>query len=205
MAFREPAQKNAKRTLTIIILFLIAFLAGIALLCKAYGFGATDPTAVGYQSVLCQLISAVMGRDGFTTSPLPLFCPCWHSPRNTSYADFPRLTRAIAQQNYLPHVFQIRGRQLLYSHGIYALVGFTAFLLIIFGGVTDRLIPLFAIGAFLAFTLSQAGMVVHWKRQGRKGARQRMIINSVGPLLLASLSSSCLLQSLLKVPGSLRF
>jgi len=90
------------------------------------------------------------------------------------------LTRAIAMHDYLPHVFMIRGRRLLYSHGIVALVGFTALLLIVFGGVTDRLIPLFAIGAFLAFTLSQAGMVMHWKRQGGKGTLHRMIINSVG-------------------------
>jgi hypothetical protein len=100
---------------------------------------------------------------------------------NTSFADFPRLTRAIALRDYLPHVFQIRGRRLLYSHGIYALVGFTALLLIIFGGVTDRLIPLFAIGAFLAFTLSQAGMVVHWHRQGA-GNLHRKIVNGVGAL-----------------------
>jgi hypothetical protein len=86
----------------------------------------------------------------------------------------------IAMHDYLPHVFMIRGRRLLYSHGVYALVGFTALLLIVFGGVTDRLIPLFAIGAFLAFTLSQAGMVMHWKRQGGKGSLQRMIINGVG-------------------------
>jgi hypothetical protein len=99
---------------------------------------------------------------------------------NTSYADFPRLTRAIASRDYLPHVFKIRGRRLLYSHGIVALVAFTALLLIVFGGVTDRLIPLFAIGAFLAFTLSQAGMVMHWKRQGGKGAGFRMLVNGVG-------------------------
>ena len=68
--------------------------------------------------------------------------------------------------DYLPHVFILRGRRLLYSHGIYALTGFTAVILILFGGVTDRLIPLYAIGAFLAFTLSQAGMVVHWLRDG---------------------------------------
>ena len=99
---------------------------------------------------------------------------------NTSYADFPRLTRAIAERDYLPHVFKIRGRRLLYSHGIYALVGFTALLLTVFGGVTDRLIPLFAIGAFLAFTLSQAGMVVHWRRANSPGRVQRMLINGVG-------------------------
>ena len=75
------------------------------------------------------------------------------------------MARAIALKDYLPHVFLLRGRRLLFSHGIYALTGFTALLLIIFEGVTDRLIPLYAIGAFLAFTLSQAGMAVHWKRQ----------------------------------------
>ena len=182
MAFREPTQKNAKRTLTIIILLLILFLAGIALLSKAYGIGATDPTGAGYQSVLSQLVSAVMGRGWFYYLTIASILSVLALSANTSYADFPRLTRAIAQRNYLPHVFQIRGRRLLYSHGIYALVGFTAFLLIVFGGVTDRLIPLFAIGAFLAFTLSQAGMVVHWKREGGRGARQRMIVNGVGAL-----------------------
>ena len=67
---------------------------------------------------------------------------------NTAFADFPRLTRAIALNDYLPHVFLIRGRRLLYSYGIYALVFLTASLLVLFGGVTDRLIPLYAIGAF---------------------------------------------------------
>ena len=99
---------------------------------------------------------------------------------NTSFADFPRLTRAIAERDHLPHVFKIRGRRLLYSHGIYALVGFTGLLLVVFGGVTDRLIPLFAIGAFLAFTLSQAGMVIHWKRSDSPGRIHRMLINGVG-------------------------
>ena len=66
----------------------------------------------------------------------------------------------------MPHVFLLRGRRLLYSWGIYVLVGLTAILLTIFRGVTDRLIPLYAIGAFMAFTLSQAGMVMHWKRRG---------------------------------------
>ena len=97
---------------------------------------------------------------------------------NTAFADFPRLTRAIALDNYMPHIFLLRGRRLLYSWGIYVLVALTALLLVVFGGVTDRLIPLFAIGAFLAFTLSQAGMVMHWKRQGN--ARGRMMVNAVG-------------------------
>ena len=165
-AFREPTQKNAKRTLTIIIVLLMVFLAGIALLCRAYSIGATDPGAAGYQSILSQLTAAVMGRGWFYYVTIGSILAVLALSANTSYADFPRLTRAIAMHDYLPHVFKIRGRRLLYSHGIVALVGFTALLLIVFGGVTDRLIPLFAIGAFLAFTLSQAGMVMHWKRQG---------------------------------------
>jgi amino acid transporter len=180
MAFCEPTQPNAKRTLTIIILLLMIFLAGIALLCRAYSIGATDPGAAGYQSILSQLTAAVMGRGWFYYVTIASILSVLALSANTSYADFPRLTRAIAQRDYLPHVFLIRGRRLLYSHGIYALVGFTGLLLIVFGGVTDRLIPLFAIGAFLAFTLSQAGMVVHWKRVGGVGFRHRMIINAVG-------------------------
>ena len=179
-AFREPTQTNAKRTLTIIIVLLMVFLAGIALLCRAYNIAATDPTSAGYQSILSQLISAVMGRGWFYYVGSASILAVLALSANTSYADFPRLTRAIAMRDYLPHVFKIRGRRLLYSHGIVALVGFTALLLIAFGGITDRLIPLFAIGAFLAFTLSQAGMVIHWKREGGKGSTRRMIVNGIG-------------------------
>jgi len=181
-AFREPTQRNAKRTLTMIIVLLMIFLGGIALLCRAYNIGATDPTGAGYQSILSQLISAVMGRGWFYYVGIGSILAVLALSANTSYADFPRLTRAIAEHDYLPHVFKIRGRRLLYSHGIYALVGFTAALLILFGGVTDRLIPLFAIGAFLAFTLSQAGMVMHWKKKGGKGALHRMIVNGIGAI-----------------------
>jgi amino acid transporter len=181
-AFREPTVKNANRTLTFIVVLLIALLAGIALLCRAYGIGATDPTHAGYQSVLSQLIGAVMGRGVFYYVSIASILAVLALSANTAYADFPRLTRAIAMSDYLPHVFKIRGRRLLYSHGIYALVGFTALLLIAFHGVTDRLIPLFAIGAFLAFTLSQAGMVVHWKRQPGPGTGFKMLVNGFGAL-----------------------
>jgi amino acid transporter len=179
-AFREPTQKNAKRTLTIIIVLLIALLAGIAVLCRAYDIAATDPGLPGYQSVLSMLISAVMGRGWFYYVSIASILAVLALSANTSYADFPRLTRAIALQDYLPHVFKIRGRRLLYSHGIVALVGFTALLLIAFQGVTDRLIPLFAIGAFLAFTLSQSGMVVHWFRNREPGWQFRMVVNGLG-------------------------
>jgi hypothetical protein len=102
---------------------------------------------------------------------------------NTAFADFPRLARAISVHDYLPHVFTIRGRRLLYSHGVYALTTFTAIILILFKGVTDKLIPLYAIGAFLAFTLSQAGMVVHWlKMEKHPGRLWHAFVNGFGAL-----------------------
>jgi len=178
MAFRDPTRKNAKATLTIIIALLAILLLGIALLCRAYGIAATDPGQAGYESVLSMLTRAVMGHGWFYYLTIASVLLVLALSANTSFADFPRLTRAIAQDDYMPRIFLIRGRRLLYSWGIYVLVALTAALLIFFGGVTDRLIPLFAIGAFLAFTLSQAGMVMHWKRQGNAPAR--MIINGVG-------------------------
>ena len=178
MAFRDDARKNAKATLTIIIALLCVLLAGIALLCRAYGVAATDPDGPHYESVLSMLTRAVMGHGWFYYLTIASILLVLALSANTAFADFPRLTRAIAHKNYLPHVFLLRGRRLLYSWGIYVLVALTATLLIIFGGVTDRLIPLYAIGAFLAFTLSQAGMVVHWMRNGRPPLR--MMINGIG-------------------------
>jgi amino acid transporter len=179
-AFRDARCKTAKTTLTIIIAILIVLLAGIALLCRAYGIGAVDPGSPHYQSVLSELIAAVMGRGVFYYVTIGSILLVLSLSANTAFADFPRLTRAIALNKFLPGVFIIRGRRLLYSHGIYALTTFTAILLIVFRGVTDRLIPLYAIGAFLAFTLSQAGMVVHWRRVGGKGALGHMLVNGLG-------------------------
>jgi len=193
MAFREPTRKNAKATLTIIILLLAILLLGIALLCRAYGIAATSPGSAGYESVLSMLTRAVMGHGWFYYVTIASVLLVLALSANTAFADFPRLTRAIAQDDYMPRVFLIRGRRLLYSWGIYVLVALTALLLIVFGGVTDRLIPLFAVGAFMAFTLSQAGMVMHWKRQRphrktaagglvRSGSPARMVVNAVGAL-----------------------
>ena len=192
MAFRDDTRKNAKITLTIIIALLAVLLAGIALLCREYGIAATNPNGPGYESVLSMLTRAVMGHGWFYYVTIGSVLLVLALSANTAFADFPRLTRAIALDNYMPHVFLLRGRRLLYSWGIYVLVALTALLLIVFGGVTDRLIPLFAVGAFMAFTLSQAGMVMHWKRQlpprGQKpvpggpagGARLRMYVNGLG-------------------------
>jgi amino acid transporter len=180
MAFRDPTTVNAKRTLTVIIALLIVLLLGIAFMCQAYGIGATDPEGSSYQSVLSQLTTAVAGRGIFYYVTIASILLVLSLSANTAYADFPRLTRAVALNDYLPHVFALRGRRLLYSAGVYGLVFLTAGLLILFGGVTDRLIPLYAIGAFLAFTLSQAGMVMHWKRNGGPGWQWKMTVNGVG-------------------------
>ena len=91
-AFREPTQKNAKRALTIIIVLLMVFLAGIGLLCRAYSIGATDPGAAGYQSILSQLTAAVMGRGWFYYVTIGSILAVLALSANTSYADFPRLT-----------------------------------------------------------------------------------------------------------------
>ena len=184
MAFKEPRAKQAQRTLTVIISILIVLLFGTAWLAKKYGIMAMDPTVSGYQSLLSLIVQAVFGRGWFYQFTIWSVFLALCLSANTAFADFPRLTRAIAQHDYLPHVFTIRGRRLLFSHGIYALTGFTAVILIMFGGITDRLISLYAIGAFLAFTLSQAGMVMHWKKQEgeHKGRYWHMLVNGTGAL-----------------------
>jgi amino acid transporter len=179
-AFREPGVKNAQRTLTVIIFVLAVLLAGISYLVNAYGIVATDPGAPGYQSLLSMLIAAVFGKGIFYYVTIGSILVVLSFSANTAFADFPRLCRAIAQNNYLPHSFGYRGRRLVYTYGIVVLAVFAGVLLILFQGVTDRLIPLYAVGAFLAFTLSQAGMVVHWvKRRGEHWLKSALV-NGLG-------------------------
>jgi amino acid transporter len=181
-AFREPKVESARATLTTIIAILILLLAGIAYLCRVYEIGATSAGQPGYQSVLSQLTTAVSGRGVFYFITMGAILTVLALSANTSFADFPRLCHFIAEDGYLPYLFAIRGRRLVFSFGIYVLAFLSALLLIVFGGVTDRLIPLFAVGAFLAFTLSQAGMVMHWKRAGGAGAAHSMLINGIGAI-----------------------
>jgi amino acid transporter len=187
-AFRAPVVKHARRTLGVICAVLGILLAGIAYLAHAYGIGAMDQTQEGYQSVVSQLAGAIMGRGVvYYVTIASLLCVLALSA-NTSFVDFPRLCRLVAQDDYLPRPFASVGRRLVFSVGILYLAVTSGFLLTIFGGITDRLIPLFAIGAFLTFTLSQAGMVVHWRRELRRtqSARRRhrrrtsLAINAVG-------------------------
>jgi len=182
-AFREPAVKNAQRTLTVIIFILALLLAGISYLVKVYGIAATDPGQPGYQSLLSMLIAAVFGKGFFYYMTIASILFVLSLSANTAFADFPRLCRAIAQNNYLPHAFGYRGRRLVYTYGIVVLAVLCGGLLILFGGVTDRLIPLYAVGAFLAFTLSQSGMVMHWRKNRGPHWRKSALVNGLGALV----------------------
>ena len=182
-AFREPAVKNAQRTLTVIILVLAVLLAGISYLVKVYGIAATDPGRPGYQSLLSMLIAAVFGKGYFYYLTMGSILFVLSLSANTAFADFPRLCRAIAQNNYLRHAFGYLGRRLVYTYGIAVLAVLCGGLLILFGGVTDRLIPLYAVGAFLAFTLSQSGMVVHWRRNRGAHWLKSALVNGLGALV----------------------
>ncbi len=176
--FAEPTVKNAQRTLTAIVAILAAFLVGIGYLASAYQIGATNPEGSGYESVISQLVGAIVGRGFFYYVTIGSTLAVLALSANTGFADFPRLCRLLAKDDFLPHAFANRGRRLVFAHGISILSGLSAVLLIAFGGITDRLIPLFAVGAFLAFTLSQVGMVVHWQKLG--GSKTSMMINGLG-------------------------
>ena len=181
--FREPRVANARWTLAIIVVILGILLGGIAYLATSYGIMAMDQTQPGYQSVLSQLVGAVAGRGAFyyvaIASALGILC----LSANTSLVGFPRMCRLVAQDEFLPRPFATAGRRLVYSVGIIYLAVTAGLLLTLFDGVTDRLIPLFAIGAFLTFTMSQAGMVAHWRRElrnpRRTETRRRALINLV--------------------------
>lgn len=182
MAFKEPNTQTARRTLAVIVVLLGVFLAGIAHLTRAYGIVATDPGAKNYQSLLSMITAAVVGKGAFYYITIASILVLLSLSANTAFADFPRLCRAIAEDGYLPRFFAIRGRRLVYTEGILVLSILSALILTAFGGVTDRLIPLFAVGAFLSFTLSQAGMVQHWRREGGERSGLYMAINGVGAL-----------------------
>lgn len=180
--FRRPTVRNAQRSLSLIIAILVFLLAGIALLSHTYAIGATEPGASGYQSVLSQLAGAVVGRGSLYYLTMASIVAVLALSANTSFADFPRLCRVLALDRFLPDTFTLRGRRLVFSVGVVVLALLSGLILVVFGGVTDRLIPLFAIGAFMAFTLSQAGMVAHWRKRGGASSRRSLAINALGTL-----------------------
>jgi amino acid transporter len=189
-AFKEPTVKHGHRTLTGIVVILAALLAGIAYLAHAYGIGAMDQSQPSYRSVLSQLASAVVGEGVFYYVAIGSLLAVLSLSANTSFVDFPRLCRMVAADGFLPKPFAVAGHRLVFSIGIAYLAVAAALLLIVFGGITEHLIPLFAIGAFLTFTLSQSGMVVHWVRKLRAttddGQRRKtqlhLAVNALGAI-----------------------
>jgi len=187
-AFRDPPVLYGHRTLSGIVVVLGVLLSGIAYLVHVFGIGAMDQAEPGYRSVLAQLAGAAVGQGLLYYVAIgSLLCVLTLSA-TTSFVDFPRLCRLVAQDDFLPRPFALAGRRLVFSVGIIYLAVTAGLLLFAFDGITDRLIPLFAIGAFLTFTISQAGMVVHWRRamrqarsdRERAGQRAHFLVNAVG-------------------------
>ena len=202
--FAKPTTKNAEWTLTAICAILAILLADIAYLSHAYGIGAMDESKPDYQSVISLLLSAVVGRGVFYYVTLGSVLAVLVLSAKTSYAGFPRLCRQVALDNYLPHAFALLGRRLVYTVGIIFLTDLAGLLLIAFGGITDRLIPLFAVGAFLAFTLSQAGMVMHWRKQGGAKSKGALAVILIAKFTEGAWVKLLILSALLAVFGGVR-
>ena len=164
-AFRPPESRNAAQTLLIMAVLSITMFIGITLLAHAYGIIPNDA-----ETVVSQIARATFGGRGWpyyavqAGTMLILVLAA-----NTAYADFPRLASIIARDRFLPRQFMNQGDRLAFSNGIVILSGLGALLLVIFGGDTHALIPLYMIGVFVSFTLSQAGMVIHWRRLREAG------------------------------------
>jgi amino acid transporter len=177
MAFKQPAQKNAAATLGWMVAILAVFFLGTSFLARHY---MVMPTTT--DTVLSQLANHVFGRG-------PLYYIFQYSTfailvlaANTAFADFPRLSGILATDGYMPRQLAARGDRLAFSNGIIALGLISAVILALFHGQTNALIPLYAVGVFICFTLSQAGMVVHWLRTGEPGWRWKATLNGVGAL-----------------------
>jgi amino acid transporter len=176
-AFRPPETRNAAGTLVVLACTLGALFLGVAVLGHAIGAVPSDRG-----NVIAQ-IGRTVGGGG------PLFYVVQLSAAiilllaaNTSFNGFPRLAAIMAEDDYFPHRFARRGMRLAFSNGIVFLGALAVVLVVVFNGSTHALIPLFAVGVFLCFTLSQAGMVVHWLRDRRPGWRHKLAINGVGAL-----------------------
>jgi amino acid transporter len=180
-AFRPPEAKNAAATMLTMAALAITMFIGITVLAQAYHVMPSEQ-----ETVVSELARGVFGARGIpyyaiqaaTTLILVLAA-------NTAYADFPRLASILARDRYVPRQFMNQGDRLAFSNGIVGLSIFAAILLIVFRGDTHALIPLYMIGVFVSFTLSQAGMVVHWWRLKGPGWKSSAAINGVGAVVTA--------------------
>jgi amino acid transporter len=181
-AFKKPESRNAATTLLWMIGILGALFLGISVL--AYFMGARyTPEA---ESVVSQIARHVVGDGPFYFVIQLATALILVLAANTSYADFPRLASLLSRDRFLPRQFASRGDRLVFSNGILALGLFAALLVIVFDAREHAMLPLYAIGVFISFTLSQVGMVRHWLRFPEPGWQRNVAINAVGALLTAA-------------------
>ncbi|HLN17409.1 MAG TPA: APC family permease [Acidimicrobiales bacterium] len=176
--FKEPRAIRAKRTEVLLGSILGVMLIGLAIL--ADKFHVTPNTT---QTVLSQIMGEAVGRNWAYYIVSMAITISLALAANTSFGGLPVLTSLLARDNYVPHLFSLRDDRLVFGNGILFLFGFSAALLVAVGGNTNTLIPLFAIGVFTGFTLSQAGLVVHWRRVRSPGWRRRAVVNGVGAVV----------------------
>ena len=177
-AFKPPEAHNARVVLTCLGVILIVLFLGTTFL--AYDFGLT-PRAE--ETVISQLARHVFGGGLLYYEIQVVTMLILLLAANTSFADFPRLSFFLARDRFIPRQFATQGDRLVFSNGILILSGLAAALLVIFRGDTHKLIPLYAVGVFLSFTLSQASMVRRWLRLKEDGWRWRWWLNAVGALV----------------------
>jgi amino acid transporter len=177
MAFKAPAQKNAATTLGWMVAILAAFFLGVSFLAQHYQVMPTTR----------ETVLSILGHHIFGGGPL--YYALQYTTfavlvlaANTAFADFPRLAGILANDRYMPRQLAARGDRLAFSNGIVTLAGVAFLLVWLFHGDTNALVPLYAIGVFVCFTLSQAGMVVHWRATREPGWRWKAWLNGVGAL-----------------------
>jgi amino acid transporter len=198
-AFKPPEAKNAAATLTIVAILLAVLFMGITFIALNFGIVAIDEPAP--KTVISQVAALAFGDGsiGFylfqTFTALILFLAA-----NTSYNAFPRLAAILARDGYLPRQFSFRGDRLAFTSGIVILSLVAITLLVVFGGNTTALIPLYSVGVFVSFTISQGGMVRHWLRERSSGWRWRIAINGFGCALTAFVA---VVVTVAKAPTSL--
>jgi amino acid transporter len=179
-AFRPPESRNAASTLVAMATLAITMFLGITLLAHAYGVVPHDAETVVSQVARLTFGSGLAYYAVQAATMLILVLAA-----NTAYADFPRLASIVARDRFLPRQFMNQGDRLAFSNGILILSVLAAALLVVFGGDTHALIPLYMIGVFVSFTLSQAGMVIHWRHLREPGWRSSAMISGVGAIVTA--------------------
>ena len=182
-AFQKPETRNAATILTWMAVILGVLFFGITVLAMTFH---VEANAAGNPTVIAQIAKQVFnGPLGFL---FPLFqiatLGILTLSAETSYSDFPRLTSLLARDQFLPSLFTLRGDRLAFTTGILVLALLASLLLVVFKGSTDALIDLFAVGVFMSFTLSQAGMVRHWWRLRGPHWQRSMVINGLGDMLI---------------------